>query len=40
MNIYGDSETHTALPLCPENHHSFCVFSLTFSEDNTEIMGG
>ncbi|XP_052816129.1 DDB1- and CUL4-associated factor 11-like isoform X2 [Mya arenaria] len=38
-NVYGDEEIHQALPLHP-NANSFCIFSLTFSSDNREIMGG
>jgi len=39
-NIHGDYETHHALPICPEGTGSFCIFSLTFSKDNREILGG
>ena len=39
-NIYGDHETHEALNMCPEGDHSFCMFSLKFSADNSEILGG
>lgn len=38
-NIHGDYETHIPLPLNPRTH-SFAIFSLTFSSDNTEILGG
>lgn len=38
-NVYGDSEIHQALHLFPEEG-SFCIFSLTFSSDNKEILGG
>lgn len=38
-NIQGDRETHEALPLFP-GQSSFCIFSLTFSLDNKEILGG
>lgn len=38
-NIYGEEETHKALHLFPGDH-SFCIFSLTFSSDNREILGG
>ncbi|KAK6174585.1 hypothetical protein SNE40_017832 [Patella caerulea] len=38
-NIYGDHEVHEALNLTP-GEHSFCIFSLTFSSDNSEILCG
>ncbi|XP_064641112.1 DDB1- and CUL4-associated factor 11-like [Lineus longissimus] len=38
-NVHGEHETHEALNLCPEDSR-FCIFSLTFSQDNREIMGG
>lgn len=38
-NVYGDGDIHTALHLFPEEG-SFCIFSLTFSSDNREILGG
>ncbi|KAK3086710.1 hypothetical protein FSP39_022349 [Pinctada imbricata] len=38
-NIYGDYEKHDALPLNPGDR-SFAIFSLTFSSDNKEILGG
>ncbi|XP_023239273.1 DDB1- and CUL4-associated factor 11-like [Centruroides sculpturatus] len=38
-NIYGDHEMHEALPLCPEDRR-FCIFSLRFSHDSREILGG
>lgn len=38
-NIYGDEDTHKSLPLLPGDH-SFCIFSLAFSSDNMEILGG
>ncbi|XP_071091966.1 DDB1- and CUL4-associated factor 11-like [Haliotis cracherodii] len=38
-NIYGDHDIHEALPLLPGDQ-SFCIFSLTFSSDNREILGG
>ncbi|XP_074644876.1 DDB1- and CUL4-associated factor 11-like [Tubulanus polymorphus] len=38
-NIYGDQEIHQALNLRPADSR-FCIFSLTFSMDNREIMGG
>ncbi|KAJ8311310.1 hypothetical protein KUTeg_011138 [Tegillarca granosa] len=38
-NIYGEHETHEALHLFPGDH-SFCIFSLTFSSDNQEVLGG
>lgn len=40
VNIYGEEQTHVALPLVPDSEHSFAVFCLTFSDDNSEIMGG
>ncbi|XP_076470711.1 DDB1- and CUL4-associated factor 11-like [Babylonia areolata] len=38
-NIYGDHEVHESLLLSP-GEHSFCIFSLMFSSDNREIVGG
>ncbi|CAH1269756.1 DCAF11 [Branchiostoma lanceolatum] len=38
-NIYGDYETHIALDLNPSERR-FCIFSLTFSSDNKEVLGG
>ncbi|XP_012938575.1 DDB1- and CUL4-associated factor 11 isoform X2 [Aplysia californica] len=38
-NIYGDHDIHEALHLNPGDH-SFCIFSLMFSYDNKEILGG
>ena len=38
-NIYGEEETHKSLHLFPGDH-SFSIFSLTFSSDNKEILGG
>jgi WD repeat-containing protein 23 len=38
-NIYGDSDTHEALCLCPDTRR-FCIFSLVFSDDGHEILGG
>lgn len=35
-----DKDTHEALRLYPEADNSFCLFSLAFSQDNQEIMGG
>ncbi|XP_067004038.1 DDB1- and CUL4-associated factor 11 isoform X1 [Anabrus simplex] len=37
--LYGDVENQEALPLCPEERR-FCVFSLAFSSDGREILGG
>ena len=39
-NIYGEEETHHALPLQPDTDHSFCVFSVKFSLDNRDILAG
>ncbi|CAL8135582.1 unnamed protein product [Orchesella dallaii] len=38
-NIYGDVERHDSLCLCPDNRR-FCIFSLAFSEDGNDILGG
>lgn len=38
-NIYGDNENHEALNLSPDSRR-FCVFSLVFSEEGNEILGG
>lgn len=39
INIYGEEERHVALPLSPGDGR-FCLFSLRFSEDGLEILGG
>ncbi|GFN89835.1 Ddb1- and cul4-associated factor 11 [Plakobranchus ocellatus] len=38
-NIHGDYDIHEALHIDP-GEHSFCIFSLMFSSDNQEILGG
>lgn len=38
-NVHGDTDVHQALHLFP-TESSFCIFSLTFSSDNREILGG
>lgn len=38
-NIHGEYETHEALVLSPEDRR-FCIFSLRFSQDGREILGG
>lgn len=38
-NIHDDVERHEVLPLCPELRR-FCIFSLTFSQDGNEVLGG
>ncbi|XP_053117960.1 DDB1- and CUL4-associated factor 11 isoform X2 [Hemicordylus capensis] len=38
-NIYGESDTHTALDLRPDERR-FAVFSLTVSSDGKEVLGG
>ncbi|XP_060567782.1 DDB1- and CUL4-associated factor 11-like isoform X2 [Ruditapes philippinarum] len=38
-NVHGDQDVHQALHLFP-TENSFCIFSLTFSSDNREILGG
>ena len=38
-NVYGDLERHEVLPLRPDLRR-FCIFSLTFSQDGTEVLGG
>ncbi|KZS11669.1 DDB1- and CUL4-associated factor 11 [Daphnia magna] len=38
-NIYDGVERHEVLPLCPELRR-FCIFSLTFSQDGNEVLGG
>ncbi|XP_043248552.1 DDB1- and CUL4-associated factor 11 isoform X1 [Colletes gigas] len=37
--VYGEAEVQESLPLCPEDRR-FCVFSLVFSSDGREILGG
>ncbi|CAG5114727.1 unnamed protein product, partial [Candidula unifasciata] len=38
-SVYGDSDIHEAL-LFESGDHNFCIFSLMFSSDNKEILGG
>uniref|UniRef100_T1JBZ6 Uncharacterized protein n=1 Tax=Strigamia maritima TaxID=126957 RepID=T1JBZ6_STRMM len=38
-NIYGNHEVHEALPLCPDDRR-FSIFSVMFSQDGSEILGG
>lgn len=38
-NVFGDHQVHQALPLCPEDRR-FCIFSLQFSCDGGDILGG
>ncbi|KAL4234099.1 DDB1- and CUL4-associated factor 11 [Mactra antiquata] len=38
-SVHGDEDIHTALHLFP-TESSFSIFSLTFSSDNREILGG
>ncbi|GFR62296.1 DDB1- and CUL4-associated factor 11 [Elysia marginata] len=38
-SIHGESDIHEALHIDP-GEHSFCIFSLMFSSDNQEILGG
>ncbi|XP_077502674.1 DDB1- and CUL4-associated factor 11 isoform X3 [Amblyomma americanum] len=38
-NVYGDHQVHEALALCPEDRR-FCIFSLQFSCDGKDILGG
>ncbi|RWS15823.1 DDB1- and CUL4-associated factor 11-like isoform X2 [Dinothrombium tinctorium] len=38
-NVYGQNEAHEALPLNPTERR-FCLFSLRFSLDGKEILGG
>jgi len=39
VNVYGEEERHIALPLSPDDGR-FCLFSLRFSSDGVEILGG
>lgn len=36
----GHSVEQTPLRLDPPGHHQFCIFSVRFSEDSTELVGG
>uniref|UniRef100_A0A6M2D8I8 Putative wd40 domain ovary overexpressed n=1 Tax=Rhipicephalus microplus TaxID=6941 RepID=A0A6M2D8I8_RHIMP len=38
-NVFGDHQVHEALPLCPEDRR-FCIFSMQFSSDGKDILGG
>ncbi|CAG2062716.1 unnamed protein product, partial [Timema podura] len=37
--VHGDNDLQDALSLCPDERR-FCIFSLTFSSDGREILGG
>ncbi len=39
VNTMGEEERHVAFPLSPEDGR-FCLFSLRFSQDGCEILGG
>ena len=39
VSLYDDDNKHVSLPLSPEEGR-FCIFSLRFSEDGDEILGG
>ena len=39
MNVHGEEDNHTAFPLSSDDS-SFCLFSLRFSQDGSEILGG
>ena len=39
MNVFGDEEKHDALPLSADDSR-FCIFSVRFSNDGNEILGG
>jgi len=38
-NIHGETQTQTALDMRPQNHR-FACFSIKFSHDNREVLGG
>lgn len=38
-NVYDEVERHEVLPLCPAVQR-FCIFSLAFSQDGNEVLGG
>ena len=38
-NIYGETQTQTALEMRPQNHR-FACFSVKFSHDNREVLAG
>lgn len=39
VSILNEEERHIALPLSPDNRR-FCIFSVTFSSDSQEVLGG
>ena len=39
MNVFGEEERHDALPLSADESR-FCIFSVRFSNDGNEILGG
>ena len=38
-NIYGETKTQTTLDMRPQSHR-FACFSVKFSHDNREVLGG
>lgn len=39
-DVHGQHNVHQTLPLTPESQHGFCIFSVVFSQDNRELLGG
>jgi len=39
-SIRGESKLHEPLCLAPNTAHNFCIFSVVFSQDNNELLGG
>ena len=40
VSLFQDDSQHTALPLGSDDEHRFCIFSLRFSANGDEILGG
>ena len=39
-SIQGSVKVHEPLCLAPNTTHNFCIFSVVFSQDNNELLGG
>ena len=40
VNVFGEEKIHQPLSLVPDAIHNFCMFSVVFSQDNKELLGG
>ena len=39
-SIRGDIRCHEPMCLAPNTAHNFCIFSVVFSQDSNELLGG